>query len=51
MIFYSETTIVKCIPACIIHRKIVVIELKANEKMDIEEHYPLNRKSHCIILY
>ena len=39
--FYSETTIVKCIHACIIHRKIIVIELKAIEKMDIEEHTAL----------
>ena len=26
-----------------------MIELKANEKMDLEEHYPQNTKSHCII--
>ena len=51
MIFHSETTIVKCIHACIIHRKIIMIELKANEKMDLEEHYPQNSKSHCIVLY
>ena len=51
MIFYSETTVVKCIHACIINSKIIVIELKANEKMDFEEHYPQNSKSHCIISY
>ena len=34
MIFFnSETTIVKCMHACIIHSKIIVIEYKANEKM------------------
>ena len=48
---YSETTSVKCIHACIIHRKIIVIKLKANEKMDLEEHYPQNSKSHCIISF
>ena len=41
----------KCIHACIIHTKIIVVELKANEKMDIEEHYPQNSKSHCTIAY
>ena len=49
MIFYSKTTIVKCIHACIVHGKIIVIKLKAIEKMHLEEHYPQNSKSHCII--
>ena len=49
--FYSETTNVKCIHACIIHRNIIVIELKPNEKMNPEEHYPQNSESHCIISY
>ena len=51
MIFYSETTSVKCIHVCIIHRKIIVIESKPDEKMDPEEHYPQIIKSHCIISY
>ena len=48
MIFLSETTSVKCKHACIIYRKIIMIKLKTNEKMDPEEHYPRNSKSHCI---
>ena len=44
MIFFNETTSVKCISVCIIHRKIIVIESKTNEIMDPEEHYPQNRK-------
>ena len=51
MIFFSETTDVKCIHVCIIHRKNIVIELKMNDKMDPEEYNPQNSKSHCIISY
>ena len=51
VLFYSETTSVKCIYACIIHRNIIVIESKTNEKIDPEEHYPQNSKSHCINSY
>ena len=51
LLVYFETTSVKCIYVCIIHRKNIVIESKTNEKMDSEEHYPQNSKSHCIISY
>ena len=51
MVFYSETTSVKCIYACIILRNIIMIDSTTNENMDTEEHYPQNSKSHCINSY
>ena len=51
MIFYSETTSVKCNYVCINHRKFIVIGSETNEKMDPEEHYPQNINSHCIYSY
>ena len=49
--FILRLPLVKCIYVCIIHRKNIVIELKTNEKMNPEEHYPQNSKPHSIISY
>ena len=48
-IFYSDTTIVKHIYICIGNWNFIVIKSEANEKMDLEGHYPQNTISHCII--
>ena len=47
--FYSETTSVKRIYVCMIHRKLIVIGPETNEKIDPEGHSPQNTNSHCFI--
>ena len=47
----NEIFILRCFHVCIIHRKNIVIEFKTNDKMDPEEYYPQNSKSHSIVSY
>ena len=47
--FYSETTSVMRIYLCINYWNFIVIRSEMNEKIDLEEYYPQNTVSHCII--